>query len=154
MLRAALRPAASVARVAKPAARTFAVSTLRASEHKEIDAALFPPGAPAGTVPTDDLHSTGLERLQVLGEMHGVKVFDYDPLDSSRIGTKKDPIKVLSWDSDRLIGCTGSPAESHELHWMNLKIGEHPRCPECGSVYELDFHGDLELLKAQKAHGH
>lgn len=105
-------------------------------------------------MPTDDVHATGLERLQVLGEMHGVKVFDYEPLDSSRIGTKKDPIKVLSWDTERIIGCTGSPAESHELHWMTLKLGEHPRCPECGSVYELDFHGDLELLKAQKAHGH
>lgn len=98
MLRAAIRPAASAARAAKPAARAFSVSALRASEeHKHVEPALFPPGAPAGVVPTDDIHATGLERLQVLGEKHGVKVFDYDPLDSSRIGTKKDPVKVFSW---------------------------------------------------------
>ncbi|GJE88645.1 COX5B-domain-containing protein [Phanerochaete sordida] len=155
MLRAAIRPAFSAARASKSAARTFSVSALRASEHKEgVVPELFPPGAPVGTVATDDIHATGIERLQVLGEMTGTKVFDYDPLDSSRIGTMKDPIKVLSWDDNRIIGCTGSPAESHELHWMTLKLNERPRCPECGSVYELDFKGDLELLNHQKAHAH
>jgi cytochrome c oxidase subunit 5b len=100
MFRAALRPATLAARAVRPTARAFTGSAVRrsASEHEqETHAALLPPGAPAGVVPTDELHATGLERLQVLGEMHGVKVFDYDPLDSSRIGTMKDPIKVFSW---------------------------------------------------------
>ena len=36
-------------------------------------------------------------------------------------------------EPERIIGCTGSPAESHELHWMTLKLDNTPRCPECGS---------------------
>lgn len=61
---------------------------------------------------------------------------------------------------ERTIGCTGSPADSHELHWINLNTERTRRCPECGSgklrpdipamkpeqissvVYTLDYHGD------------
>ena len=104
MLRVALRPASLAARAVRPATRALSGSAIRrAVDHHDHDhepqlqPALIAPGAPAGTVPTDDVHATGVERLQVLGEMYGVKVFDYEPLDSSRIGTKKDPIKVFSW---------------------------------------------------------
>lgn len=48
-------------------------------------------------MPTDENQSTGLERLQVLAAKEGVEVFDFNPLDSSRIGTLADPIKVFSW---------------------------------------------------------
>ena len=58
---------------------------------------LFGPGAEPGTVPTDLEQSTGLERLELLGDLQGIKVFDDSPLDSSRIGTKKDPIRVPSF---------------------------------------------------------
>ncbi|KIP05831.1 hypothetical protein PHLGIDRAFT_19584 [Phlebiopsis gigantea 11061_1 CR5-6] len=146
MLRAAARPASVAARALKPA-RAFSISAARRSDEKHIEPALFPPGSKAGVVPTDEIHATGLERLQVLGELTGVKVFDYDPLDSSRIGTKSNPVKVFSWEPERIIGCTGAPAESHELHWMTLKHDTHPRCPECGSVYAMDFQGDLEASK-------
>lgn len=47
---------------------------------------LIPPGAPVGTVPTDLEQSTGLERLEILGKMQGVDIFDMKPLDASRKG--------------------------------------------------------------------
>ena len=48
---------------------------------------LMPPGAQPGTVPTDLEQATGLERLEILGKMQGVDIFDMRPLDSSRLGT-------------------------------------------------------------------
>ena len=56
------------------------------------------------------------------------------------------------------MGCTGSPADSHELNWITLRKEKHRRCPECGSgecrvcsvglndahaevVYALDYQG-------------
>lgn len=48
---------------------------------------LLPPGAKPGTVPTDLEQATGLERLEILGKMQGVDVFDMKPLDASRLGT-------------------------------------------------------------------
>lgn len=50
------------------------------------EADLVPPGAPVGTVPTEYNQSTGLERLEILGKMQGIDIFDMRPLDSSRKG--------------------------------------------------------------------
>lgn len=47
---------------------------------------LVGPGAAPGTIPTDLEQSTGLERLEILGKMEGVDIFDMRPLDSSRTG--------------------------------------------------------------------
>ena len=160
MLAAAIRPAAFAARSAlKPVSRTAvrAIATTPARRSGHPEPSIFGPGAKSGEVPTDENQSTGLERLQVLGAIENVEVFDYKPLDSSRIGTKADPIKVFSWVSlsdvfcvlkclfhllrqepERTIGCTGSPAESHELLWMNLTTQKNRRCPECGSGVYLD----------------
>ncbi|KAI0777114.1 COX5B-domain-containing protein [Irpex lacteus] len=163
MLRAAIRPATVAARSFKPAnvSRTLSMSAIRRSgehhdnhHHESPIPSLFPPGSKPGEVPTDLTHATGLERLQVLGEAEGVKVFDFEPLDASRVGTTENPIKVFSFDTERLVGCTGAPAESHDLVWFNLTKGNHARCPECGSVYDLDFHGDEEALAIAKAAAH
>jgi cytochrome c oxidase subunit 5b len=48
---------------------------------------LIPPGAKPGTIPTDLEQATGLERLEILGKMQGVDIFDMRPLDASRKGT-------------------------------------------------------------------
>ena len=53
-------------------------------------------GSAPGEVPTDESQSTGLERFELLGKLQGVDVFDLKPLESSRLGTKKDPILVQS----------------------------------------------------------
>lgn len=47
---------------------------------------LLPPGAEPGTVPTDLEQATGLERLEILGKMQGIDIFDMTPLPSDRIG--------------------------------------------------------------------
>ncbi|EIW84383.1 COX5B-domain-containing protein [Coniophora puteana RWD-64-598 SS2] len=145
----AARPA--LARAARPtssATRALSVSAVRCSG--PAPPSLLGPGSKAGEVPSDETQATGLERLQLLGEMQGVPAFDYEPLDSSRVGTLEDPIKVFSLDVERVVGCTGSPADSHEVHWFKVKKDKTRRCPECGSAYALDFQGDEHLL----AHGH
>lgn len=115
---------------------------------------LFGEGGKAGEVPSDLEQATGLERLQLLGELEGIDVFDDSPLDSSRIGTKANPILVPSYvrifvslsqflcivlivssnqDVERIVGCTGSPADSHEVAWFNVRKDKQSRCTECGS---------------------
>lgn len=46
----------------------------------------MPPGAKSGTVPTDIEQATGLERLELVGKMQGIDIFDMRPLDASRKG--------------------------------------------------------------------
>lgn len=40
-------------------------------------------------------------------------------------------------DTERIVGCTGSPADSHDLLWFNLKKDKLGRCTECGSGNSL-----------------
>lgn len=47
---------------------------------------LLPPGAEPGTIPTDLEQATGLERLEILGKMQGIDIFDMSPLPSDRVG--------------------------------------------------------------------
>lgn len=62
---------------------------------------LIGPGAAPGTIPTDLEQATGLERLEILGKMEGVDIFDMSPLDSSRKGAFP-----FAWEGDYLL--TGS----------------------------------------------
>ncbi|KAG9239022.1 cytochrome c oxidase subunit VB [Amylocarpus encephaloides] len=117
---------------------------------------LLPPGAAVGTVPSDLEQATGLERLEILGKMQGVDVFDMKPLDSSRRGTMDNPIMVKSFGDEQYAGCTGSPADSHVTIWLTTSR-ERPieRCPECGSVYKMDYVGPTEDPHAHDhAHDH
>ncbi|KAF2748488.1 COX5B-domain-containing protein [Sporormia fimetaria CBS 119925] len=113
---------------------------------------LLPPGAKPGTVPTDIEQATGLERLEILGKMQGIDIFDMRPLDSSRVGTLEDPIVVNSAGPDQYVGCTGCPADSHEVKWITLSRDEPlARCMECGSAYKMHYIGPEE---DPHAHGH
>ena len=104
MLHIALRSArasALTARagVARPSSlfRPLSVSAIRRSDdHHAAAPSIYGVGAKPGETPTDESQSTGLDRVQVLGLLEGVDVFDLEPLDSSRIGTLADPIKVFS----------------------------------------------------------
>lgn len=87
--RSALKPTSS-------ALRAFSTSSRIFSDHGAPPPQLFGPGAKPGQVPTDEQQATGLERLQLLGELEGVSVFDVNPLDSSRVGTPGQPIIVPS----------------------------------------------------------
>lgn len=81
---------------------------------------LFGPGAKPGTVPTDLEQATGLERLEILGKMEGVDIFDMRPLDASRKGTMDSPIMVRSAGEEQFAGCTGYPADSHVVNWLGV----------------------------------
>lgn len=86
------------------------------------------PGAKAGTVPTDLEQSTGLERLEILGKMEGVDIFDMRPLDASRKGTMENPISVRSAGDEQYLGCTGYPADSHVVTWLGVRLHLNPQC--------------------------
>ncbi|KAH9862752.1 hypothetical protein J1614_010845 [Plenodomus biglobosus] len=111
-------------------------------EEIKTEADLLPPGAQPGTVPTDAEQATGLERLEILGKMQGVDIFDMRPLDASRLGTMADPITVNSAGDEQYVGCTGFPSDSHNVLWITLTRDEpKSRCMECGSVYEMHYVG-------------
>jgi len=57
----------------------------------------MPEGAEPGTVPTDIEQATGLERLEILGKMQGIDIFDMKPLPSDRMGTLKEPVVIKSF---------------------------------------------------------
>ncbi|RMZ68521.1 Cytochrome c oxidase subunit Vb [Pyrenophora seminiperda CCB06] len=119
-------------------------------EEIKSEADLLPPGAKPGTVPTDAEQATGLERLEILGKMQGIDIFDMRPLDASRLGTMEDPITVNSAGDEQYVGCTGFPVDSHPVLWITLSRDEpKSRCMECGSVYEMHYVGPQE-----DAHGH
>ncbi|MCJ1327411.1 Cytochrome c oxidase subunit 4 [Thelotrema lepadinum] len=117
-------------------------SSLTPFEEVRDETHLLPPGAPVGTIPTDYNQSTGLERLEILGKMQGVDIFDMRPLDSSRTGTMEDPIVVKSAGDEQYCGCTGCPADSHVVLWLTLSRARPlERCTECGSVYMMEYVG-------------
>lgn len=95
-LRAA-RPAVLTARAAsrQQASRAFS-TTLRVSSGGPPPPQLYGSGGKPGGVPTDLEQATGLERLQLLGDIDGINIFDDGPLDSSKIGTKADPVLIPS----------------------------------------------------------
>ncbi|EME83601.1 uncharacterized protein MYCFIDRAFT_89362 [Pseudocercospora fijiensis CIRAD86] len=111
---------------------------------------LLPPGAQPGTIPTDLEQATGIERLEILGKMQGIDIFDMRPLDASRKGTLEDPIVVKSYGDEQYVGCTGCPADSHVVIWLTIsRARDIERCPECGSVYKMEYVGPTD-----DGHGH
>ncbi|GAQ39096.1 cytochrome c oxidase subunit 4 [Aspergillus tubingensis] len=117
---------------------------------------LIPPGAKSGTVPVDIEHATGLERLELVGKMQGIDIFDMRPLDASRKGTLEDPIIVNGAGDEQYAGCTGFPADSHQVNWLTVSR-DRPieRCGECGNVVKLNYVGPLEDPHAHDHdHGH
>jgi len=136
MLRALGRPLLTHTRIST---RTLSTTPRRLSDHGPPS--LFGPGSPPGVVPSDEAQATGLDRLQLLGKMEGVDVFNMKPLDMVREGTVKEPIVIPSLAKERVVGCTGFPAESHDVIWLTMHPEKKGRCPECGNVYELDFQG-------------
>ncbi|KAI0303721.1 cytochrome c oxidase subunit VB-domain-containing protein [Multifurca ochricompacta] len=139
--------------------RALSTSAIRRSDdHHAAAPSIYGVGAKPGEIPTDESQSTGLDRVQVLGLLEGVDVFDLEPLDSTRIGTLADPIKVFSTDNERIVGCTGSPADSHDVLWFRVTTEKPSRCPECGSAHAIDFASDApvvsEVAPQDPAHAH
>ncbi|KAE8450868.1 Cytochrome c oxidase subunit 4 [Mollisiaceae sp. DMI_Dod_QoI] len=124
-------------------------------EEVKTEQDLIGPGAAVGTVPTDLEQATGLERLEILGKMQGIDIFDMKPLDASRKGTLDNPIVVKSFGDEQYAGCTGYPADSHNTIWLTMSR-DRPveRCPECGNVLKMDYLGPTEDPHAHDHHGH
>jgi len=80
-------------------ARTLVVRTLSTSPRTFSEAApsLFGEGAKSGHVPTDLEQATGLERLQLIGQLHAVDVFNMGPLLITKPGTIEDPTLVPAY---------------------------------------------------------
>ncbi|KKK15742.1 hypothetical protein P175DRAFT_0430060 [Aspergillus ochraceoroseus IBT 24754] len=117
---------------------------------------LFAPGAKSGTIPSDLEQSTGLERLELVGKMQGIDIFDMRPLDASRKGTLENPIIVNGAGDEQYAGCTGYPADSHQVIWLTVSR-ERPveRCSECGNVVKLNYIGPVEDAHSHDHdHGH
>ncbi|KAL5687371.1 hypothetical protein EMGR_001839 [Emarellia grisea] len=116
---------------------------------------LIAPGAKPGTVPTDVEQATGLERLELIGKMQGIDIFDMRPLDASRKGTLDNPIIVKSAGDEQYAGCTGYPADSHHTVWLTVSR-DRPieRCGECGNVVKLEYIGPDEDPHAHEHHSH
>jgi len=113
---------------------------------------LVGPGAARGEVPSSLDQSTGLERMQLLGLLQDIDIFDSKPLMIDHLGTIEDPVWVPSLYPSRMIGCTGFPQDSHDIQWFEARVGVDPetgrpnpfgdgvrRCYECGCVYQLDY---------------
>lgn len=87
-----------------------------------------------------------MERLEILGKMEGVDIFDMRPLDASRKGTLKEPILVRSAGDEQYAGCTGYPVDSHGVIWLtvrcnvpfssSLSSSSYPGKKGRGAIYE------------------
>lgn len=94
-LRAALPKNSKIIRP-QMAARALSTSQRKFSERPPT---LYGEGAKSGEVPSDLQQATGLERLQLLGQMEGIDVFNTGPLMMSKKGTLEDPTIVPSYVS-------------------------------------------------------
>ena len=67
----------------------------------------------------------------------------------------EDPITVNSAGNEQYVGCTGFPADSHNVLWITLTRDEpKSRCMECGSVYEMHYVGHTADAHDAHDHGH
>ncbi|PRT52919.1 Cytochrome c oxidase subunit 4, mitochondrial [Wickerhamiella sorbophila] len=115
-------------------------TSLKLEEATGADALLGPGGKP-GQLPTSFEIATGLERLELLGALEGIDVFDEAPLTQERKGTPDDPVIVDSYDRIRYVGCTGFPTGSQEVNWLRVEEGKISRDWESGCCYTLNYLG-------------
>lgn len=144
-----------------PARRTLSTSPLLRTEKKEVTTenygvsrnleeatgpnTLFGPGTTEkGMQPTSFDIATGIDRLETLGKMEGIDIFDMAPLIQDRKGTPDDPVIIDSFDRHRFVGCTGYPAGSQEVNWLKVEEGKIARDWESGCCYTLNYLGPKE----------
>jgi cytochrome c oxidase subunit 5b len=65
----------------------------------------------------------------------------------------EEPITVNSAGNEQYVGCTGYPADSHNVLWITLTRDEPvARCMECGSVYEMKYVGPADDAHSDHHH--
>jgi len=103
---------------------------------------LFGPGSYPGEVATDFEQATGRERYELMYRMAGLDPWHTAPLQLPYYGTMKNPIFIWASNPFRIVGCTGYPKDSHDRHYMRVRMGPiATRCTECGNAYALDYCG-------------
>jgi cytochrome c oxidase subunit 5b len=67
----------------------------------------------------------------------------------------EDPVIVRSFGEEQYIGCTGVPADTHEILWL-VTSRERPieRCGECGNVIKMEYVGPEMGHDHHDDHGH
>jgi len=94
-------------------------------------------------VPPTETHAVGDEKDEI----------DFGPFDSSVLeggfGTKEKPVNVHSRYGQRIVGCTGSAEQEHELLWHEVKANKDLVCMDCGQFFRLKQIPGLDL-----GHGH
>jgi len=146
-LRSARATSALTARagLARPSSSLRALSSSairRSDDHHASAPSIYGVGAKPGETPTDETQSTGLDRVQVLGLLEGVDVFDLEPLDSSRIGTLTNPVKVFS--------VVRRPAPISPLHFL-----DPPSCffSHAGRTRNVSWGARVHLLTLMTSSG-
>ncbi|TPX38979.1 hypothetical protein SeMB42_g06533 [Synchytrium endobioticum] len=144
-------PSIRAARVFKTTtnARVLAISkaydhhaTNHAKDQHAVQGTTVPPQIPGyrapGEVATNWELATGNERYEYLAKLAGQDPWeDLHPIVQTQMGTKSNPVVVKGVDPERYIGCTGFPADSHEVVWLTVRPGKHfDRCPHCGNVFK------------------
>jgi len=108
-------------------------------------------------VPPTETHAVGDEKNEI-----DFGAFDTTVL-SGGFGTKDKPVDVPSRYDFRIVGCTGSATEEHELLWHSEKQGKDLICMDCGQFFRLrrlpgfehfGHHGHDEHHEEHEFHGH
>jgi len=103
---------------------------------------IFGPGSQPGEVATDFEQATGRERFELMYRMAGLDPWHTTPLQLPYAGTMKNPVFIWASNPFRVVGCTGYPKDSHDRHYMRVRMGPiASRCSECGTAYALDYCG-------------
>mmetsp|Transcript_32425 Transcript_32425/g.52500 ORF Transcript_32425/g.52500 Transcript_32425/m.52500 type:complete len:155 (-) Transcript_32425:477-941(-) len=96
--------------------------------------------ATASEVPDSIVHATGAERDEAISILlKDPKYVDMiEPLFDPRMGTEAEPIIVRSQADARIVGCTGGAGdESHDIMWMNVRVGTKSSCSVCGQWFSV-----------------
>nr|KAJ3418586.1 ATP-binding mismatch repair protein [Polyrhizophydium stewartii] len=91
-----------------------------------------------GRVPTNYELASGAERFELLKQLKGEDPWeDLHPIVLTERGTVAKPTVVRGIDPERYVGCSGFPAESHEIVWLTVRPhGFVDRCPHCGNAFK------------------
>ncbi len=133
-LQKGLRPILSVPRRTNSSAKRFYSNPKTESS----EPAVVGPGGPSDRIADMYEQSAGLERLEYLANLAQRPLFLTDPLQVKSFGTLQNPIAVQSISGKRIVGCTGFPADSHEIVWFECDVNKGSgRCPECGQAFAI-----------------
>lgn len=76
--------------------------------------------------------ATGLERFELLGDLHGVDVFDMKPIEMTRMGTLDEPIPIFTLVRIKLPHHTSRFRASGAV----TPLDDSPSSPANGSVVD------------------